>query len=779
MILPAPLRKIARHVAVGCAQRQVADLLPADSGIPRVVIAGSQKQGKSSLINAMLGAPLLPVDSLPATATACLVEWGPIAQAAILDGLDWRAIAFEERARYMDQNLLQNATPPAIVRISYPSEMLASLTLIDTAGTGSVFEGHSQSARGSLAAMDLLVLVCSVHKPLGEDDLPILESARANGTPVVCVVTKADEAKDASDSADALEQTLEFIRSELRKKDLECHDLFAVSAFENDVLGAEFAGSVDALRSHLIEIAARTQVRSLVNRCRKLLEAEVAEAGDWNRLIIATEGRASFVTAAIEEKQGKIAAELSAALLESQRYMDEARHDLYEAVLSARDSLVMALVPEASEVNEPDQIPNAWRILCAKAPSQRVRVVERMRVLLSNAISDGSMRLGLDAGSQSTLASTQAAIDSITLPELELPIAPPPAVLEEPGFLAVTFNLHGRYISEQITKLVRAEFDRSAANELREFGRDKLSQVVRLAEEEAQRKARDASAVVDEDVRQLHSVSVILSDAQRATDTSGRRLRQRINELDEAASTIEGAFSRFEQDEAEVAATLDKLAELEMSEHDRLLLVALSHYVAGRVSAAAQTLTKTTLDEAFHARDIARAYWVCCCRCFASGQPISKSDEQLATLDAVGSAAFALIEACVASARTGQSQAVAEQLVKDMAVGRGLKHLEYACTALLIPAAAGALSSTRLSAFGLPSKFVLLRERLAERIERKTLMPLAAFAAQNAEILAAPEVESDLIERLKSYAQGTTPDPRNLPSLRSYVLEHGWRALAS
>ena len=779
MKLPAPLKRIARHVAVVSARRHVADLLPEENANPRVVFAGSQKQGKSSLINTMLGAPLLPVDSLPATATACQVEFGPVEQAAIFDGVEWRAIPFEERATYMDQNLLRSAKPPAIVRLSYPSQFLASLTLIDTAGTGSVFQGHTQSARDSLSLMDLLVLVCSVHKPLGEEDLLILESARVNGTGVVCVITKADEAQDASDSDDVLEHTMAFVKGELRKSDVECHAVFAVSAFNNDVPGAEFAGSVDALRTYLVDIAENTQVRSLMHRCRSLLNAGGVKVGDANRLILETEARLSLVSTAIEEEQSRIAAELSAALLESQSYLDDANRSLAEFVRSSGNSFVMALVPAASDVNEPDQIPNAWRILCAKAPTEQIRVVERLRVLLSNVISDGSMRLGLNA--PSALAVIQAAVDGMKLPDPDLSSDPPQEVLEEPGLFAVTLELHGRYISKQISKLVRAEFERNVAKELTEFGRSQISRLAQQAESEAQTKAHGASADASEDVNHVRSALARLSEARRAVGKSKTRLGQRVKKLKAAGSILESALTAIDGDETNTAPALANLAALEMSGHERQLLDALGQYLDGQFAEAAETLTKTSVDEALHAPDIARSYWICQCRSLANGHSLSENDGKFAVLDAVGAAAFLLINACVEPASTGGSPAGAlpKRPLTMYAAGTGPVNLEYACEALLVQGAAGELRSARLSTLGLPAHLVFLREQLRERVTSKTSIPLATFAAQHADVLAAPEAEIDLMVRLRAYARGATPDPRNIPSLRSYVIDHGWRFLAS
>lgn len=82
--------------------RNVAERL--DEGRCFVAVLGQFKRGKSTLINALAGAPLLPVGVAPVTSVVTIVRHGRNAHARVRtrDG-DWQAIAVDQVPHYVSE----------------------------------------------------------------------------------------------------------------------------------------------------------------------------------------------------------------------------------------------------------------------------------------------------------------------------------------------------------------------------------------------------------------------------------------------------------------------------------------------------------------------------------------------------------------------------------------------------------------------------------------------------------------------------------------------------
>jgi hypothetical protein len=170
--------------AAGLADRLVAArLLAVRLRRPQsyVSLVGETSTGKSTLVNALLGCNLLPVDAAPTT--------GLVTHAA-LDGFD-RARFFlvrrdatqEEVDRADFRELL--ARPPADalraqVRWPAPEGTPRGLNVFDTPGFNSLVERHGEALRAFLPDSDVVVFVVGYRTGFGATDRALLELARAS-----------------------------------------------------------------------------------------------------------------------------------------------------------------------------------------------------------------------------------------------------------------------------------------------------------------------------------------------------------------------------------------------------------------------------------------------------------------------------------------------------------------------------------------------------------------------------------------------------------------------
>jgi hypothetical protein len=170
-----------------------------------IVVAGEFKQGKSSLVNALIGATVCPVDDDVATAVPTYVRFGQQAQATLLfDGEQPRRepIELDDIRRYVaEADRLGNAPidgggprpRPAGVEVRLPRNLLATgLVLVDTPGVGGLGSAHGAASLAAISSANAVVFVTDASQELTRSELDFLSQARHLCPTVVCVVTKTD-----------------------------------------------------------------------------------------------------------------------------------------------------------------------------------------------------------------------------------------------------------------------------------------------------------------------------------------------------------------------------------------------------------------------------------------------------------------------------------------------------------------------------------------------------------------------------------------------------------
>lgn len=162
-----------------------------------LVVLGEFKRGKSTLINALLGCPLLPSAIVPLTAIPTVISYGPAEEvrAVFLDGTE-KKITVEQIASYVtEKENPKNKKGVREVHIDYPSEFLAKgVVLVDTPGIGSVYQHNTDAAYGYLPHADAALFVTSVDAPLSKSELDYLKDIAAHAKKIFFVLNKADNA---------------------------------------------------------------------------------------------------------------------------------------------------------------------------------------------------------------------------------------------------------------------------------------------------------------------------------------------------------------------------------------------------------------------------------------------------------------------------------------------------------------------------------------------------------------------------------------------------------
>ena len=163
-----------------------------------VCVVGEFKQGKSALINALLGASVCPVDDDLATTAVTVVRSGetPAVRVhrreggeAVIETVEPETLAAWALER-ADHDLRRDVD---LVEVRVPATLLeGGLTLVDTPGVGGLNAGHAAATLAFLPSADALVFVTDASAELSGPELEFLASARGAGPPVLVAVTKID-----------------------------------------------------------------------------------------------------------------------------------------------------------------------------------------------------------------------------------------------------------------------------------------------------------------------------------------------------------------------------------------------------------------------------------------------------------------------------------------------------------------------------------------------------------------------------------------------------------
>jgi hypothetical protein len=178
----------------------------ADSPAVRVLVVGEPKQGKSSLVNALVGAPVCPVADDVATVVPTVVRAGDTPRAALLvaTGADDPGPGSDvddlptERVPVPIEQVAARVTGAGTERlvqaeVELPRRLLdGGLELVDTAGVGGVGMVRALRTVDLLPSAAAVVLVSDASQEFTAPEMAFLEQARALCPTVVCVLTKTD-----------------------------------------------------------------------------------------------------------------------------------------------------------------------------------------------------------------------------------------------------------------------------------------------------------------------------------------------------------------------------------------------------------------------------------------------------------------------------------------------------------------------------------------------------------------------------------------------------------
>jgi len=282
----------------GCRQRLAAPFT--------LVVLGDFKRGKSTLINALLGAPAVTTNIAPETVTINQLRYGPapLAEIHLADGGRVRLNHDDLAAERLSALLERLPRPASHMVVEYPNDWLRGVMLVDTPGLNDVLQRFDQQVSSYLPQADAVLYVISAQAPLAANERDFLRSAvRPQDFPKIFFIVNM---LDSFQTRAQAERVLASIRAKLREAfptapvlGVSALDEFARSQGEappNPARAAELEQSFAGLRRELNNsILLNRQVIQL-DRVTAMAQAMLARFG----------GQVSRLEAALQASQAQL-----------------------------------------------------------------------------------------------------------------------------------------------------------------------------------------------------------------------------------------------------------------------------------------------------------------------------------------------------------------------------------------------------------------------------------------------------------------------------------------
>jgi small GTP-binding protein len=249
-----------------------------------IVVVGEFNSGKSALVNALIGEPVLEEGVTPTTTGIYLIH-------------------------YSDTPSRETGND-GVVRVGYPVHWLRYLNVVDTPGTNAVIRRHQEISEAFVPRSDLVLFVTSVERPFTESERQFLELIRQWGKKVVLVLNKVDTLGKEKD----LREVMDFVRNGVRETlglELAVFPVSARFAADDSALKPWQRGGFIVLQRYLLQRLdererLQLKLRSPLGIARKLLGEYGARLEEHKAMLREDRDALSKIDVLLESHEGEM-----------------------------------------------------------------------------------------------------------------------------------------------------------------------------------------------------------------------------------------------------------------------------------------------------------------------------------------------------------------------------------------------------------------------------------------------------------------------------------------
>lgn len=232
-----------------------------------VTCVGQFKRGKSTVINALIGASVLPTGVIPITMVPTVIRYGdrPSVRVRFLSK-EWSLVPMENLDEYVtEEKNPENTKAVTAVEIFFPNPLLASgMCLVDTPGLGSVFGANAAATRAFAPHIDAAIVVIGADPPIAGDELELVDTVSKHVHELLFVLNKADRV-NSRELATAKAFARSVLEKRLNRPVPAIYETSAVEHIENRGSGRDWSKLVDSLRE-LVDKSGSNLVRESATR---------------------------------------------------------------------------------------------------------------------------------------------------------------------------------------------------------------------------------------------------------------------------------------------------------------------------------------------------------------------------------------------------------------------------------------------------------------------------------------------------------------------------------
>ncbi|MBL8133706.1 MAG: dynamin family protein [Anaerolineae bacterium] len=257
-----------------------------------VVVIGEFNAGKSTFINALLADELLAMGITPTTEAIHIIKHG------------------DSGARK------PNMRPDGLYEWRHPNTGAPGVALVDTPGTGSVFQKHEQTAKAFLHRSDLVIFVISAKRAFAETERLYLSIARDFGKKIILVVNQSDLLEPSE-----RQQVRRFVEQQVEEL-LDIKPLIFMTS-SKEALRAARAGEsdqqgIEAVRAHLRGMfseapPARQKLLAQLSTAERIVNRHYEAVKGNADLVGVDKNRLEDIQREIDQQSNGLSGQLSAA----------------------------------------------------------------------------------------------------------------------------------------------------------------------------------------------------------------------------------------------------------------------------------------------------------------------------------------------------------------------------------------------------------------------------------------------------------------------------------
>jgi hypothetical protein len=343
----------------------------------QLAVIGQFSRGKTTLMNALLGAAYLPMGALPMTSVVTTVRYGTEARALIRSHATAlpSEVPVAEVARFVarasaERTRMQVAT----VEVELPAELLRlGFEFVDTPGVGSAITANTAATLRYLPQADAIIFVTGFDSALTSTEADFLSSASGKAGKLFIVINKRDLVTDA-DAAEVTRYVQRWTRDNLPA----VPPVFGVSALQalngaaNRQLPPATDSGIESLRDELTRfLAAEQGPVALGNVAVAAAEIVAQQQRDLQTWGLAHGGNGQdAVLAGFESRMSELQGQLSAVAERITGAAEAGVTSFVAEAIPARDAQLAELlapaatVPDGAAVGaDDDPVPSALTAL--------------------------------------------------------------------------------------------------------------------------------------------------------------------------------------------------------------------------------------------------------------------------------------------------------------------------------------------------------------------------------------------------------------------------------